>query len=175
MNLEKQLLLIHSKENTILIRDYIFSQPPTFRDLMTLFTNSEYRLTQRTAWVVGMIGNEKPEWFYPYFGLLLKSLEKPKHDSVARNVYRTLQFLEIPEEHQGLLFDLCIRDLLNPKSAIAIKVFCMTVAFNITKIHSELKAELAAVIENQLPYASTGQLSRSMKLLKILKKETNKV
>lgn len=168
MNIRAQLIKEHSKANAELIRDYVINDKTAFDQLMEIFTTEDYRLNQRSAWVVGMLGDLKPDWFLPYFPQILECLENPIHDAISRNIYRTLQSFEIPSEYEGSLYDLCIRDLSNAKSAIAVKVFCMTVAFNISKKHPELKDELALVIEEQLPYGSKGFLSRSKKILKTL-------
>ena len=165
MNLRHQLLKTHSKENADLIKQHILNNPDSFSDLMDIFINEDYRLIQRSAWVVGLIGNHKPEWIIPYLPQLIKCLETPKHDAVSRNIYRVLQNISIPDEYDGALYSLCLRDLSNPKSAVAIKVFGMTVAFNIAQKYPELKEELALVIEEQMPYGSKGYLSRAKKLL----------
>jgi hypothetical protein len=53
---------------------------------------------------------------------------------------------------------------------IAIKVFSMTVLFNISKNVPEFRDELAIIIEDQMPYGSAGFKSRGKKTLKGLSK-----
>lgn len=173
MDLRKQLLKEHSKENSQYIFDFLMENPERFNDLMEIFTTEDYRLNQRSAWIVGMVGEKIGEWLLPYFPVLIECLNQPIHDAISRNIYRSFQSLPIPQEFEARLYDLCLRDLSNPKSAVAIKVFAMTVAFNISKNHNELQEELALVIEEQLPYGSAGYTSRSRKILKSIAKEKN--
>lgn len=170
MDLRRQLLKEHSKENSVLITEYISNSHEAFEELMSIFINEEYRLVQRAAWPIGMLGNTKSDWFTPYYPALLECLKNPKHNAVSRNIYRTLQDITIPEEFEGSFYDQCLTDLSNPKSATAIKVFGMTVAFNIAQSYPEMHEELALTIEEQIPYTTIGYSSRARKLLKILRK-----
>jgi hypothetical protein len=78
--------------------------------------------------------------------------------------------MDVPEEYEGVLYDQCLKDLSNPKTATAIKVFGMTVAANIAQKYPEMHEELALSIEQQIPYSSVGYASRARKLLKRLRK-----
>lgn len=170
MDLRKQLLKEHSRENSELIFQHLLDNPKEFKDLMEIFTKENYRLNQRSAWIVGLAGETKGDWLIPYFPTLIESLKNPIHDAIARNIYRSFQSISIPEKYEGRIYDLALRDLSNPKSAIAIKVFAMTVAFNISKKHLELQEELELVIEEQMPYSSKGFSSRARKILKEMEK-----
>jgi len=59
--------------------------------------------------------------------------------------------------------------LENKKEPIAIRVFAMTVLANLADTYPEIKGELIAVIEDQMPYGSAGFISRGKKILKKLK------
>lgn len=174
MDLRKQLLKEHSRENSQVIFDHLLQNPDRFKELMEIFTQENYRLNQRSAWIVGMVGEKKGDWLIPYFSTLVQCLEKPIHNAISRNIYRSLQTIAVPEEFEGRVYDLALRDLSNTQSATAIKVFAMTVAFNISKSHIELQEELAWAIEEQLPYSSVGYASRARKTLKAIAKGKNR-
>ena len=95
--------------------------------------------------------------------------KKDAHVAVKRNIMRLLQDIEIPQQLYGTLTDKCFT-LLDPKETIAVRVFSMTVLANIAKQEPDLKKELSIVIEDQLPYASAGFLSRAKQVLKELAK-----
>ncbi len=170
MDLKNQLLKEHSSENARHIADYFLQNPEGFEKLINTLNSKEPLLAQRAAWAVGKIGEQRPEWFIPHFPLIVQLLESPLHDSVSRNIYRTLQELDIPEEYEGEILELTLRDLEKADSSIAIKVFAMTVAAGIAKKHPELSQEISMMIEDQLPYGSAGYRSRAKKILKQLKK-----
>lgn len=165
MNLKASLAAQQYKEDAQAIRDYILDNQAALDELMQLFLHADHRTVQKAAWPIGMIGTEKPEWFTPYFTEIIACLEKPKHHAVGRNIYRTLQFMEIPEEYEGEILELAMRDLSDPKMPIAIKVFSMTVAYNLTKKYPELGNELRLIIEEQYPYGSAGFKNRAGKIL----------
>jgi hypothetical protein len=87
------------------------------------------------------------------------------HVAVKRNIMRLLQDIEIPKQLYGTLTDKCFT-LMDPKETIAVRVFSMSVLASIAKQEPDLKRELRIVIEDQLPYASAGFLSRAKKVLK---------
>lgn len=154
----------HSKESAQGIANEIIQDEEAFVQLMEIFLNEDYRLVQRAAWPLGMVGERKPQLLYPYFPQLLLSLEKPKHNAVSRNIYRSLQHMEIPEEHRAPLLDLCLRDLKDPNTAVAIKAFAMTVACNIAHDHPEIMPELKMIIRANLPTASKAYVARARNL-----------
>ena len=97
-------------------------------------------------------------------------LSKPGiHDAVKRNITRFLQFITIPKKFQGAVVDICLEYLANPKEAIAVRVFSMTVLTNMATENPELKNEIVPLIEDQLPFASAGFRSRAKRTLKQLK------
>ncbi len=165
MNIKVELLREHSKNNAERIAALVCRQPQYFTELFLCLQSDNYRLSQRAAWPLGKIGEQRPELFLPYSEAILQLLEKPPHPAVARNLYRILQDLSLPEASQSTLFDLAIRDLQDPSSPIAIKVFAMSVASKIAMPYSELRTELILIIEGQLPQASKAYLSRSRRLL----------
>jgi hypothetical protein len=171
MDVRKQLLFRHSKENTNLIVSYIGDSQKLFDQLMKLFMADEYRVTQRAAWVVGDIARIYPELIVPHFKKMVLNLRKPfLHDAVKRNTLRILQESDIPKVLWGDAADICFNFMLSKTEPIATKVFSMTVLFNISKDVPEFREELAIIIEDQLPYSSAGFKSRGKKTLIALHK-----
>jgi hypothetical protein len=170
MNLQKALLSEHSKAQTIKIVHFIGDNPERFKELMHLFFDPDYRTTQRAAWVMSGCVQKHPSLVTPYLNKMINNLRKPVHDAVKRNTVRVLQHLDLPDKLMGKTADICFELLSTPSEAIAIKAFSMTVLLNITKKQPDLKNELRILIEDQIPYASAGFLSRAKKTLKELDK-----
>jgi hypothetical protein len=109
-------------------------------------------------------------WNYlltPHIEKLILNLQHENlHDAIKRNTVRVLQNANIPESLHGILVDICFKYLQNPSEAIAIKVFSMTILFNLTNYYPELKDELKFVLEEQFPFQSAGFRSRAGKILK---------
>jgi len=171
MDLRKQLLLKHSKENTNLIVNHIGDNQKSFNEVIVLLLANDYPLTQRAAWVVGDIARIYPEMIFPHLKDIILNLRKPDvHDGVKRNTLRILQEIDIPKPLWGETSDICFNFLMSNSEAIATKVFSMTALFNISKHVPEFREELKIIIEDQLPYSRPGFKSRGKKTLLALSK-----
>ena len=160
MDIKKELLKEHSKAQALKITRYVGDDKEQFAILMDLFFDKDYRVAQRAAWVVSHCYDQNPALVEPYLSKMVLNLGKEISIAVKRNTVRILQFIEIPEELMGDLADCCFKFLNDPKEPIAIKVFSMTIIWNISKVYPELQAELKMAIEDRLPYGSAGFKSR---------------
>jgi len=169
MDLRKEILRGHSKAQVNRIVDYVGNNPERFKNLISVYIEGPYRVTQRAAWSISYCVENQPELVYPHLKTLLGQLKKPTvHDALKRNTMRLLQFIRIPKKYEGLVADLCFEYLANKKEAVAVKVFSMTVLNTIAEDIPEIKKELKILIEDNLPYASPAFQSRARKVLKDL-------
>ncbi len=172
MNLIKELQKDFNKAKCDKIVQYIGSDQSRFKMLVEAFLSEPYRLTQRAAWPLSYCVKKHPGLIKPHLKKIINNLNAPGiHDAVKRNTVRFLQFIEIPKSLHGITLDICFGFLQNKKEPIAIKVFGMTVVANLVKIYPELKGELIAIIEDQMPYGSAGFVSRGKKILKQLSQD----
>lgn len=170
MDIRESLLKEHSKAQTTRIVEYIGDDKERLAELMDLFLGTEYRITQRAAWVVGYVGEHHPSLMKPYLAPMINHLRKDVHDAVKRNILRVLQDIDVPEELMGELADTCFDFLSEAEEPVAIKVFSMTILYNMTLKEPDLKNELKILIEEQMPFATSGFQSRGRKVLKGLEK-----
>lgn len=173
MDIAKQLGLEHSKKNSLLILNYVGKDLERVEDLLNVFFESEYRISQRAAMVVGDLGTRFPNVLKPYeLKFIEKIKEKEIHDALIRNIVRIWQDFDLENDYLGEYYGICY-DFLNDNSkAIAIKVFSMQVCYRVCLVYPELKEELIFIIEENLKkYSnqSAGILSRGNKILKKLK------
>ncbi|MEQ8924790.1 MAG: hypothetical protein RLO81_03190 [Fulvivirga sp.] len=168
MDIKKELLKEHSKDQAEYIAAHIVTDKSKFKELMNLFLGDHYRTSQRAAWVVSKCHDNNPELIKPYLKEMIKNLGKGQHVAVKRNTLRILQDIEIPEPLWGITADVCFKVMESASEAIAVKVFGMTVLANICQHVPELKNELKLIIEDQMPYGSAGFQSRAKKVLKKL-------
>jgi hypothetical protein len=174
MNLHQEILQEHSKENVKKITDYIGLDEDRFAELMQIFLKGDYITIQRSSWIVSECAESHSFFIAPYFKNLIDKLHEPNiHDSARRNIVRIWQFIEIPEEFIGEVYDVCFR-YLSGNEAIAVVVFSMTVCHNITKRIPELKPELCFMLEDVLlkhQFVLPAIKSRGKKILAELKKK----
>ena len=166
MNIRQALQAEHSKPQTMRIVAYIGADKKRFAELMKIFFAGEYRLTQRAAWPMNYCAEAQPQLIQPYWPKLLDCLSrKDVHDAAKRNIVRLLQFIDIPKKLHATAYSLCVDLVDNPNEPIAVRVFAMTAAARIAKSQPELMNELQLIIQQHLPHATAGFLSRARKLL----------
>lgn len=166
MNLREALLVEHSKRQTMKIVEYIGADASRFAELIGIFFEGEYRLTQRAAWVLNYCAERHPALVEPYLEKLVDLLaEKRVHNAARRNIARFLQYVEIPEELLGKAYSHCVDLFDDPNEPIAVRVFALTVATRIAKREPELINELQMIVKKHLPQASAGIRARAREIL----------
>lgn len=170
MDIRQILLSEHSRISTDKILAAVSHNPSSFGELMECFFDKECRICQHASWPVSDLGEKQPALFIPYLLRMIHSLEIRTHDAIVRNTVRTWQFMEFPDEFQGQIFDICFKYITNPKEAIAIRAFSITVCANICSNVPELREELVLAIEDQIEFGSPGFVNRALKTIKKLNK-----
>lgn len=166
MDIRAALLKEHSRNQCNRIVRYIGRDKKKFGILMKLFFSGEYRVTQRAAWPMSYCVEANPSLIIPYYKKLILFLNrKDVHPAVARNILRLLQKVEIPKKWQGEIMNSCFQFIENPKEAIAIKIFSLTVLGNLAKDYPEILPELRVVIETRWDTETPGFRSRAKKIL----------
>lgn len=169
MDIIKQLHADHSKSNTEQIVFCIVENPERFNELMEIFLGDDQLLKQRAAWVIGDIGRAELKLLKPYHQQIINHLKTPGlHDAVKRNTIRYLSEIELDEDLWGEAYDLAYRTLGSKSEKVAIKVFSMSLALNVVKKIPELKDELRFIIEEQMPFGTSGFKNRGAKTLAAL-------
>jgi hypothetical protein len=160
----------HSKAQTLKIIDWIGTNPERLDALITLFLGDEYRITQRSAWVIGHFAEKHPTLILPYLEAMLQKTQEPGvHDAVKRNVVRLLDGIDIPSHLLGMVATICFNFLETPKEAVAIKAFSIKVLAKIAIQETDFQNELCLLIEDQMPLQSAGFRSIGNKILKQFK------
>lgn len=145
--------------------EYCLTSEKRFAELMQLFFDENLRICHYASNPILSLLKKRPEWLSPYFSKMLAGLAQAKHDSYIRNTLRIWQFHKIPEEHIGEIYERCFEYLNNPKQAVAIRVFSMTILGNIAAHYPELTPELIEMIKLYYPQGSAGYKSRAKKVL----------
>lgn len=171
MSFKERLGQGHSKEITQSIVNEVCTHPKKMDELMQIFVEGPMRITQRAAWPLGFIAQQKPDLLTKYYDILIDELHNANnHDAVKRNILRALQYTKIPPQYQGKILNRCFDFLLDSNQPIAIHAFSMTVAHNLSKEYPDIIPELKSSIELIMPNGSAGIKSRGNKILKQINK-----
>lgn len=134
--------------------------------LMEYYFHEYWLVNQRTSWFLYMLLKEDNTLIYPYLPKIIKGLKDPPHVSYTRSAMRIFQNIDIPEEHQGTLYDFGSSLIQDIKEPVANKVFAMTMMYHIAIPFPELMQELKMILETQYPYEMPGFKSRTRKIIK---------
>ena len=166
MDVAKQLLVEHSRKNTERIVRWIGHDPARVKVVMDVFLGNDPLLTQRAAWVVGVLADDRGYLLTPWLAKLMKKMREPGvHDAARRNVVRALQFVDIPPRLLGEVATVCFDELASPVSPIAVRACAMTVLERVVREVPELARELRLIIEQHLPYGTGAFQSRAKRVL----------
>jgi hypothetical protein len=170
MNIRETLEIENRKANSLKVVEYIGDDAERFADLMSIFFNDEYRISQRAAYVFMLSVDRYPKLVKPYLKKLIDQLDrKDVHDSIRRNVVRALQCIEIPKNLDGLIFSKCVEFIEDMSEPIAIRAFAITVATRIAEREPELINELCLTVEKYIPNPTPAFCVRIRKLYAIAK------
>jgi hypothetical protein len=171
MDLEQEILREHSKRQMTKIARWVGSDNRRFRRLMDLFLNGEYRITQRSVWVISECTENHPELVGPWLKPMLAKMEEPGvHGAVRRHVLRILAGREIPHALLGTVVSRCFDCLSSENESIAVKVHAMMIIVHVARAEPDLKNELKGAIEQLLPTAGPAIRARARMVLKMLEK-----
>lgn len=174
MELRNALLQEHSKNQTDKIIRWVGSNKTRIAELVALMMHDEYRVVQRAAWAVSGVAAEHPDLMLPHLPSLVKQLgNKEAPVAVKRNVFRLLQFVELPEAIHSDLMNNGFEALIDPKEALAVRAFAMTVMARLALIYPEINNELKVVLEDALRHEQAPSFkSRGKKILQQIERST---
>jgi len=160
----------HRKSQRDEVVQYVGSDPKKMKVLMSFFLDDKWhwRYNQRAAWPIGVIGKKQHKLIKPYLAKMVRTLKNPAHNAVARNTLGIFQNIEIPEDLEGELYESCFRFLADPKAAIALRAFSITVLTRIALKYEDLREELIAEIEEHLPFGTMAFKVRARNAKKAL-------
>jgi len=167
MNLEKEILAVHSKDQVVTLVRWVGKDKSRFKQLMELFLEGDSNPAQKSAWIIGHCAELHPELVNPWLKAMIKKMRQPGlNGALKRNVVRILQFVDIPRGLQGMVANLCFELIASMEEPIAVRTFSITVLANIAREEPALRKELEIVVRQMLPYSTPAFRARAKKILK---------
>jgi hypothetical protein len=174
VNLREEILKEHSRGNALRIADYACQSENILKELFAYFLGEDAILAQRAAWSIGWAGTKRPDLIHQHMKELVSVLSRTDmHQAITRSALRVLAVADIPKKFHGSVMKDCFRLVQEPGSAAAIKVFSLTVLFNLSDYYPGIKRELRLIIEDKPEQQTAGFKSRGRKLLKAHNQGTN--
>ena len=168
----KELLeIIDSWENLSLLLKEINKNKQQFELLVDIALRNPEPKSWRAAYLVDKVHDDFPELILPYLDAMIETLKTEKNLSKKRHFLKLISMNGIPEQHEGFLFDFCLKTLASEEPT-AVRVHAMQILYNISESQPGLKHEILAQIEHEMEYRSTaGILSRGKKIARKLHRQ----
>lgn len=163
-----------SKETFLKVIDYVGINEERYGELMHCFFEEERKVSDRAAQIISLIFDRHPQLIAPYVDSIISKLEESDLSTCHKRIItRILQYTEIPPIYFARILNICFSYLEDPREAITVRVFSMTVLHNVSKYYPEIKNELLILIQNVLeePNSSPGIKNRGTKIVKVLLEE----
>lgn len=158
--LKNQLLAELSRRNTDLITQWVIDQPEGVDFLVDLVLQHSEKVSPRATWVLEKVSEKLHKPAQHQMVRILKELTNITSSSTRRTLAKVLMLHDIPEAFEGEMLDYCISMIEDPKEPVAVKANCMTIVFNLLPKYPDLKNEIFAIIEDQIPHNTIGFKSR---------------
>lgn len=156
----------HSKAQMEKIVQWVGHSQARFDELLRLFLDDEYRVTQRAAWPLSYCARKYPALINKHYGKLARNLHKPNlHPAVKRNTVRILQDMNIPERYHGDIMNTCFDFIQSSEEPVAIKAFSLTILEKMVALYPDIRNELKLIIEERWPHETAAFRSRAKKIV----------
>lgn len=165
MDLKTKLKTRISKDEIIELIYSLNNNRISIEEIIDLLKNKETQF--QASWLMTHLVENKPSILKEtHIKQLAKILETTSHEGLERNIWRSLNFVEIPSETHESLINTAFEKLENHKTAIAIQVFSMSVLEKLLIKEVELQLALKAILEMKLEQQpSAGLKSRALKII----------
>jgi len=172
MTKEELIEIIVSWENLPLVIHGFKNHPENFTVLAQVAMQSNHPKSWRAAWLMDKIHEKNPDLVTPFIPDMIQKIKTEDNAGKKRHFLKLISINSIPSEHQGFLFDYCLKAFTSAKEPLAVRVHAMQILYNISEKEPELKHEILAVIEDEMEnHSSAGIISRGRKLAGKLKEQ----
>jgi hypothetical protein len=145
---------------------YMAAHPEDFEEAIKLAISDKQPYSWRAAWLLWSCMEENDQRIQRYIKDII-SIISAKSDDHQRELLKILQQMEVNEEYEGLLFNLCLTvwEKINKKPSVRFNAFKMMV--KIAKNHPDLSQEIIFLTQDQ--YMDSLSLAPRKSIYKMIK------
>ncbi len=123
------------------------SSTECFDETLDLATQNIELVSWRAAWVLFHSMKRNDQRFFPFIHQMIMAIPG-KNDGHQREILRIIEQLEVPEEHEGVLFDLCMTIWEQTGRIPSLRLFAFRTICRIASKYPELKSELSFITQS---------------------------
>ncbi|MFO8067834.1 MAG: hypothetical protein R6U11_09665 [Bacteroidales bacterium] len=140
----QRALLEFKKEDMI---SFLNSHPECFDEAINLAITENQPFSWRSAWLLWSCIEENDARVRQHIMSIIKSI-KNKKDGHQRELIKILSKMELNEEEEGFVFDICVTLWEKTRSAPSVRYHALLMILKIADKHPELKNEIAFLLQN---------------------------
>jgi hypothetical protein len=165
MDLRTKLKTRISKEEIENLIQSVNNDRISIEEIITLLKNKETQF--QASWLMTHMVEKKPSILdFKLINQLVKILANTTHEGLERNIWRSLNFVQIPPSLHENLINIAFEKLEDHNTAVAIQVFTMSVLEKLLVNEAELQLALKAILELKMERQPTpGLRSRATKII----------
>ena len=149
----------------------ITSNPNRFDELVQLTLSNHKRFSPRATWLLSSIIEENDKRITQYVPQLMNAIGEAS-DGKQRDLINTLGKAKIDEQHEGVLFDICISLWENTTKIPSVRYVAFKLILQLAAKYPELFHEITLLTQNQYMESLSPGIRRSLiKMVTKFKKE----
>lgn len=137
---EQVLLNSHKPE---IIR-FLHQHPECFQEAIKLAIGEKEKLSWRAAWMLWAFLEENDRRIKPYLNRIIKAIPD-RSESQQRELLKIVYLMELNEEQEAALFDLCLSIWKEVKKVPSVRYNALKCLMKMLKKHPELESEIQFV------------------------------
>ncbi len=159
-----------SRTITDIVVDTVGNNSDYFDIIIDLSLNENKPINWRAAWVAEFCIRKYPDLFLPHAGKIAKKYSDFTTSGLKRIYAKVLvNYIDrISQTAVHALMKIAFDYLMSEKEDIAVRVNCMQILYEISKIIPEITGELQAVMQFNFENESAAFRSRAGKILKLI-------
>ena len=143
---------------------YVESHPDEFEELIGLALLNKQPYSWRAAWLLSNCMDYNDQRIKKYIPKIINALTTVK-DGQKRDLINVLRRMEINEEHEGLLFDICVAVWSKIDKLPSVRSSAFKLIIQITKKHPELFNEVVLLTQTEYIESLSHGIKRSIQKL----------
>ena len=146
---------------------YMATHPKDFEEAIRLAISDKQPYSWRAAWLLWSIMEVNDPRIQGYMKDMIGTITN-RNDDHQRELFKILHQMELSEEYQGILFNVCLNvwEKINKKPSVRFNAFKIIV--KIAQKHPDLSREIEFITQNQYMNSLSSTVKKS--ILKMIKK-----
>ncbi len=143
------------------IISYLEAHPEDFKEAIKLAISDKQPYSWRAAWLLWSSMDKNDHRIKKYIKEIINTITT-KNDNQQRELFIILQQMEIDEEYDGILFNICVNvwEKINKKPSVRFNAFKLII--KIAKKHPDLSHEVVFLTQNQYMDSLSNTVKKSI-------------